>query len=239
MKKILPVLFAVLFCLSSCAAPEPHSASTQASEEATSASASAEPEPTEPAAPVTVSPLAREWIMEPVEKYSWEREAEPEYVLLHFSSNVTSDRKNPCDAGAVREIFVAQEVSANYLVDRDGTIWCLIPEDRCAWHAGVGTWNGEERFVNKMNYYSFGIEMVAVGSKKDMAQYLTASEYAEVPADCIGYTDAQYEAVRALAADLCERHSIPLDRAHVIGHEEYSPSKCDPGELFDWSRVID
>jgi dimethylamine--corrinoid protein Co-methyltransferase len=37
---------------------------------------------------------------------------------------------------------------------------------------------------------------------------------------------------------LSVRNGIPMDREHVIGHQEYSPKKSDPGELFDWSKLI-
>ena len=38
--------------------------------------------------------------------------------------------------------------------------------------------------------------------------------------------------------DICSRYGIPMDRQHVIGHEEYSSHKTDPGQLFDWSKLI-
>ena len=54
----------------------------------------------------------------------------------------------------------------------------------------------------------------------------------------IGFTDAQYDALSVLVEDICSRYQIPMDRAHIIGHEEYSPQKQDPGQLFDWSRIM-
>ena len=53
-----------------------------------------------------------------------------------------------------------------------------------------------------------------------------------------GFTDAQYAALRALVADICRRHEIPMDKNHVIGHDAYNPEKTDPGSLFDWDRVL-
>ena len=47
-----------------------------------------------------------------------------------------------------------------------------------------------------------------------------------------------YDALKLLVADICQRNNIPLDREHVIGHQEFSPKKTDPGELFDWSRIL-
>ena len=90
-----------------------------------------------------------------------------------------------------------------------------------------------------MNRYSIGIEIVAVGSEKDMSPYFTKSEYAKIDKSLIGFTEAQYEALIPLAKDICERNTIPYDREHVIGHEDYKSAKTDPGELFDWERLLD
>ena len=90
-----------------------------------------------------------------------------------------------------------------------------------------------------MNKYSVGIEIVAIGSEKDMAQYLTSDEYAELDKSLVGFTEAQYDTLRRLAYDICERNDIPFDRQHIIGHEEYNPEKSDPGELFDWGRIFE
>jgi N-acetyl-anhydromuramyl-L-alanine amidase AmpD len=37
--------------------------------------------------------------------------------------------------------------------------------------------------------------------------------------------------------ELCERYEIPRTKDRIIGHEEFSSHKSDPGELFDWSRL--
>jgi len=29
-----------------------------------------------------------------------------------------------------------------------------------------------------------------------------------------------------------------MDREHIIGHEAYSPQKADPGEMFDWNKLL-
>ena len=81
--------------------------------------------------------------------------------------------------------------------------------------------------------------MLAIGAQSDMAQYLTAQEYRALDPALLGFTDAQYSAAKALVWDICLRNDIPFDAAHVIGHEMYSPSKSDPGELFDWDRILE
>ena len=197
------------------------------------------PEEPEVIEPVTVSPVAQEDFLEPIEDFSWEREYPAEFVVLHFTSAVMSDRENPYDVDTVRQIFVDNELSIHYIIDRDGSVRCYMPEDRVAWHAGKGSWKDDERLINAMNKYSIGIEILAIGSEKDMSQYLTPSEYATLDKSLVGFTDEQYESLKTLLSDVCTRNSIPLDRDHVIGHEEYNPSKSDPGELFDWNKIFE
>lgn len=170
--------------------------------------------------------------------FSWEQIAPPEYVMLHFCSAVVNHRDDPYNIEYVRQTFVDADVSIHYLLDRDGTVYCYIPEDRSAWHAGVGTWRNNEKYENKMNLYSIGIEVMGIGSYNDMSGYLTTKEYNALPEEHIGFTDAQYAALKDLVADICQRNNIPLDKEHIIGHQEFSPKKKDPGELFDWSRIL-
>jgi N-acetylmuramoyl-L-alanine amidase len=188
--------------------------------------------------PDVISPLAKEALMLPLSEHSWEREYPAEYVVIHFSSNVVNDRDDPFVVEAVRDVFASTDVSVHYMIDRDGTVYCFIPENYAAWHAGKGEFAGDERLTDKMNKYSIGIELLAIGSATDMEQYLTPAEYAALDPELIGFTGEQYDALSALLEDVCARNSIPFDRNHVIGHNEYNPDKSDPGELFDWERVI-
>lgn len=167
--------------------------------------------------------------------YSLKREMKIEYVMLHFSSAILIDWNDPYNIDLIRDIFIDGGVDAHYLIGRDGTVYCNVPEDRVAYHAGRGTF-GE--VVDNMNSRSVGIEIAAIGSVRDMSKYMTAAQYATIPAENIGYTDAQYEALGALVADICERYGISVDREHIMGHDEYNPNKNDPGELFDWDRLI-
>ena len=170
--------------------------------------------------------------------FSWEQEYPPEFVMIHFCSAVVNHRDDPYNYQAVRQTFIDADVSIHYILDRDGTIYCYVPEDRTAWHAGKGTWNNDEKYTNNMNRYSIGIEVMAIGSQEDMSGYLHDWEYKKLDDSLKGFTEAQYVALAALVKDICQRNNIPLDREHVIGHEEYSPKKKDPGDLFDWSRIV-
>ncbi len=107
-------------------------------------------------------------------------------------------------------------VSSHYLVFEDGRIWQLVPEERRAWHAGAGCWQGER----DMNSASIGIEIVNPGH--DHGYKL--------------FPDVQIEAVIALCKDIVTRWSIRPDR--VIAHSDMAPlRKRDPGELFPWDSL--
>lgn len=193
---------------------------------------------TEPAGPAPVVNMYAGAVVDyllPLETYSDERLYAPEMVMIHFSSAVQLDEKDPYNMELIRGIFIDCEVSTHYIIERDGTIRCYIPEDRVAWHAGKGRWHLDEKYTNAMNQYAIGIEMVAMGSKKDMSPYMSGKEYDALDQSLMGFTQAQYDALLALVSDLCLRYDIPMDRDHIIGHQEYATKKRDPGELFDWS----
>jgi N-acetylmuramoyl-L-alanine amidase len=185
-----------------------------------------------------VSEHAVEDFLLPIEEYSWEREHKPEFIMLHFSSAIMNHPNDPYNIDYVRDTFIQYDVSTHYIIDRDGTIHCYIPENRVAWHAGKGVWGDNEKYENKMNLYAIGIEILAMGSENDMSIFMSSKEYNKIDKDLIGYTPEQYEALRLLINDLCNRYDIPFTKEHIIGHDEYSPLKTDPGELFDWSEII-
>ena len=174
----------------------------------------------------------------PIDDFSWEREYAPEFIMIHFTSAVVEHPDDPYNMSYIRQTFVDYELSIHYVIDRDGTIYSYIPEDRVAWHAGKGEYAGDEKYTNAMNKYAIGIELLGIGSQRDMAAYLTPDEYAATDESLIGFTDKQYAALRELVSDISERNFIPLDREHIIGHSDYSKTRTDPGELFDFYRVL-
>lgn len=109
-----------------------------------------------------------------------------------------------------------KQVGAHYVIEEDGSIWRLVPEDRRAWHAGSSFWAGE----TDINSRSIGIELVNPGHGPD---------YRPFP-------DAQMAVLEELCRDILARHPIPPHR--ILGHSDVAPGrKRDPGELFDWRRL--
>jgi len=120
-------------------------------------------------------------------------------------------------AGALARLTdPAAKVSAHYLVDEDGTIHRLVPEEHRAWHAGRSHWRG----VTDINSASIGIEIVNPGHEWGYR----------------AFPDAQIEALIPLVHEIKERHAIT--RGNVVGHSDIAPTrKQDPGELFPWGRL--
>ena len=107
-------------------------------------------------------------------------------------------------------------VSAHYLIEENGQIFTLVPEERRAWHAGVSWWQGKEG----VNDCSVGIEIVNPGHEWG---------YRPFPSE-------QIDALLLLLKDICVRWLIPSSR--VVGHSDVAPErKEDPGELFPWTAL--
>jgi N-acetyl-anhydromuramyl-L-alanine amidase AmpD len=166
-----------------------------------------------------------------------------DHIVLHFSSDVIAHPDHPYDIDRQIEIFPHARTSVNYLIDRDGTVYRLVPEDRIAWHAGGGhlPWDPA---IKSMNQKSIGIEMFAIGSPADMRLFgMTQAKYDAFKSrhpDWVGFSDAQYAVLKQLIDEIRSRHPAILpDRYHIIGHEEWSgrAHRTDPGELFDWTRI--
>jgi N-acetyl-anhydromuramyl-L-alanine amidase AmpD len=107
--------------------------------------------------------------------------------------------------------------SANFVVGRDGEVQELVPLHDVAWHAG--NW--------AFNVRSVGIENVG---------------FTDDPA---GFTMREYRASARLAAVIARRSLIPIDRRHIIGHNQVPDpndplqgggidNHTDPGRFWRW-----
>lgn len=113
------------------------------------------------------------------------------------------------------------KASAHYMVQRDGKIVQFVSEEDTAWHAGrvnapVAPIVLERRGVNPNNY-SIGIEHEGTG-KEELAPDQRVSSLALIRAICL-------------------RHTIPIDRRHIVGHREIFSFKTCPGKI-DVDRLV-
>ena len=134
----------------------------------------------------------------------------PTWIMLHYTG---------MESGVAALQLLTNplsEVSCHYLVWEDGRIFQLVPEVARAWHAGRGSWKGEE----DLNSHSIGIEIVNGGHRYGLPPY----------------PPAQIEAVIALCQDIMARHTMPA--GHVLAHSDSAPTrKEDPGEHFPWQHL--
>lgn len=102
------------------------------------------------------------------------------------------------------------EVSAHFLIRRDGEVIQFVDTDKRAWHAGTSKWQGREN----VNDFSIGVELEGTDDRP--------------------FEDAQYLALNRLLTQLRQRYG----KLALTGHSDVAPGrKTDPGPHFDWSRV--
>jgi N-acetylmuramoyl-L-alanine amidase len=142
------------------------------------------------------------------------REKLPDMLVLHY----TGMESGEAALERLRDGERLGRVSAHYMVEEDGRVFRLVPEERRAWHAGVTFWKGEEG----LNHASIGIEIVNPGH-----------DFGYRP-----FPEAQIAAVIALVGDIRSRWTI--DDSRILGHSDVAPArKIDPGELFPWKRLAE
>lgn len=102
------------------------------------------------------------------------------------------------------------EVSAHFLIRRDGTVLQFVGCDQRAWHAGVSHWRGQDN----CNDFSVGIELEGC--------------------ETIPFEAAQYQSLIELCEALVKRYPI----RDIAGHCHVAPGrKTDPGPQFQWQRL--
>lgn len=110
--------------------------------------------------------------------------------------------------------------SANYLVRAsDGLVTQMVENKNLAWHAGNWT----------LNMHSIGVEHEGYAIKESS-----------------WYSEPQYESTSALVKFLSDKYGIPLDREHIIGHDEVpvqldrssKDTHWDPGPFWDWNHFM-
>jgi N-acetylmuramoyl-L-alanine amidase len=140
------------------------------------------------------------------------RTAPPDMVVLHYTGMATGE------AALERLRDPTSEVSAHWLIEEDGRVFALVPEERRAWHAGKAIWKAER----DVNGRSIGVELVNPGHEHG---------YRPFPA-------AQIEALCALLDAIRDRWTIPDGR--ILAHSDVAPErKTDPGELFPWKTLAE
>ncbi|BDM65899.1 N-acetyl-anhydromuranmyl-L-alanine amidase [Shewanella sp. NFH-SH190041] len=104
------------------------------------------------------------------------------------------------------------EVSAHFLIRRDGELIQFVSCNDRAWHAGVSKFHGR----CNCNDFAIGIELEGT--------------------DLSGFTSAQYARLITLTRQL-QRDYPKIVSSRIVGHSDIAPGrKTDPGSGFDWQR---
>ena len=130
----------------------------------------------------------------------------PNYVIIHFTGQDSA-------AQTLRTFTVVKtQVSAHYVIGRDGHVYHMLNDYLRAWHAGVSRWGS----ITDMNSCSIGIELDNNGSEP--------------------FQPAQISSLLALLTHLKKAYNIPA--SNFIGHQDIAPGrKPDPGPLFPWATL--
>lgn len=105
----------------------------------------------------------------------------------------------------------SSHVSAHYLIrSSDGQITQMVREKDLAYHAGITFYNQQ----------AVGIEHEATSTN---------------PA---WYTDAMYWSSARLTRYLVNKYSIPVNRTHILGHNETGRATICPGTIWDWTKYM-
>jgi len=132
----------------------------------------------------------------------------PNFVIIHHTA------QNSCEQTLQAFTLPRTQVSAHYVICKDGTIHHMLNDYLRAWQAGVGRWGN----VTDVNSVSIGIEIDNNGFEP--------------------FTDQQINSLLVLLGVLKKNYSIPA--ANFIGHLDIAPKrKVDPSTYFPWKQLAD
>lgn len=132
----------------------------------------------------------------------------PNYVVIHHTAQ-----------DSVRQTLNTftlprAQVSAHYVISKDGEIYHMLNDYYRAWHGGVGMWGNN----TDLNSTSIGIELDNNGTNT--------------------FTEPQIESLLDVLKELKEKYNIPA--RNFIGHSDIAPSrKVDPNKNFPWKRLAE
>ncbi len=130
----------------------------------------------------------------------------PNFVIIHHTAQIS------CEQTLQTFTLKRTQVSAHYVICRDGTIQHMLNDYLRAWHAGNSRWGN----LTDVNSSSIGIELDNNGFEP--------------------FAEAQINSLVTLLSYLKKAHGIPI--ANFIGHSDIAPTrKNDPNVTFPWKEL--
>lgn len=132
----------------------------------------------------------------------------PNYVIIHHTAQDST-------AQTLKTFTMAStQVSAHYVIGRDGRVYHMLNDYLRAWHGGVARWGNN----TDINSSSIGIELDNNGTEP--------------------FAQTQIASLLQVLAGLKKAYGIPA--ANFIGHADIAPSrKNDPSAFFPWKQLAD
>ncbi|KUN74194.1 amidase [Streptomyces canus] len=139
---------------------------------------------------------------------------------IRIDTIVIHDLEGSYDSGVAGLADPKNVASTHYVMrSSDGAVTQMVPTKNIAFHAGNYS----------TNLHSIGIEHEGYAVQ-----------------GATWYTEAQYQATADLVTYLADRFDIPLDRQHVLGHDNVagpnsslvSGMHWDPGNGWDWDHFM-
>jgi N-acetylmuramoyl-L-alanine amidase len=130
----------------------------------------------------------------------------PNFVIIHHTAQTA------CDTTLKTFTLPRTQVSAHYVICKDGTIQHMLNDYLRAWHAGNSKWGN----LTDINSSSIGIELDNNGFEN--------------------FSEAQIKSLLQLLKKLKKDNNIPT--ANFIGHSDIAPKrKVDPNKYFPWQLL--
>lgn len=130
----------------------------------------------------------------------------PNFVVIHHTA------QNSCEQTLQTFTNPKTQVSAHYVICKDGTIHHMLNDYLRAWHGGTAKWGNS----TDINSNSIGIEIDNNGYE--------------------AFTESQISSLLRLLTALKKNYAIPA--ANFIGHADIAPGrKVDPNRNFPWQLL--
>ena len=132
----------------------------------------------------------------------------PNFVIIHHTAQDST-------AQTLKTFTQPQtQVSAHYVIGRDGKIYHMLNDYLRAWHGGVARWGNN----TDINSSSIGIELDNNGLEP--------------------FAEPQINSLLLVLAQLKKNYNIPT--ANFIGHSDIAPArKNDPNPTFPWKKLAE
>ena len=132
----------------------------------------------------------------------------PNYVIIHHTAQNSTEQ-------TLKTFTIPRtQVSAHYVIGRDGAVYHMLNDYLRAWHGGAAKWGN----LTDINSSSIGIELDNNGFEP--------------------FAQPQISSLLTVLADLKKKHAIPS--ANFIGHSDIAPGrKVDPNVNFPWKTLAD